>query len=246
VTLRLGCDLDGVLADMESELIRHAKALFGEVAFSPPPEPASEQPSHAPSAAPIKPIQTNATGLGAMHMTEGQQRRLWRHVGTLDGFWETLKEIEPGSVERLAALASERRWEVIFLTKRPESAGDTAQRQSQRWLQAHGFNLPSVFVVQGSRGRIADALKLDVVVDDRADNCLDVVCESTTRALLVWREDEALLPAAAKRHGIQVVSSMAECLSLLEQVKGSGREHLGVIGWLKRQLGYDEPDAPSR
>ncbi|MEP7310577.1 MAG: hypothetical protein ABJA98_34165 [Acidobacteriota bacterium] len=245
MTLRLGCDLDGVFADMDSELIRHAKALFGEAAFRIPPAPMPGQPSHAPAAASTQ-TQTNATGLGTMDMSERQQRRLWRHVEAIDGFWETLKEIEPGSVERLAALASERRWEVIFLTKRPESAGHTAQRQSQRWLQAHGFNLPSVFVVQGSRGRIADALKLDFVVDDRPDNCVDVVCESTTRALLVWREDETLLPAGARRPGVQVVSSMAECLSLLEQVKESGRERPGVVGWLRRRLGYDESDAHSR
>ena len=106
--------------------------------------------------------------------------------------------------------------------------------------------MPSVFVVPGSRGRIADALKLDFVVDNRPDNCLDVVCESTTRALLVWREDETLLSAGAKRPGVQVVASMAECLSLLEQVKGTSREPPGVIGWLKRQLGYNESDARPR
>ena len=39
--------------------------------------------------------------------------------------------------------------EIIFLTKRPESAGATAQVQTQRWLQSKGFALPSVFVVQG-------------------------------------------------------------------------------------------------
>ena len=245
MTLRLGCDLDGVLADMESELIQHAKALFGEAALRPPPAALPGQASQVPSAAP-KPTQGNATGGVALDMTERQERRLWRHIETVDGFWETLQEIEPGSVERLAAVASERRWEVIFLTKRPESAGDTAQKQSQRWLQAHGFDMPSVFVVQGSRGRIADALKLDFVIDDRPDNCVDVVCESTTRALLVWRENETLLPTGAKRPGVQVVASMAECLSLLEQIKGSGRERPGVIGWLKRQLGYDESDARSR
>ena len=67
-------------------------------------------------------------------------------------------EIEPGAVGHLATLARERRWEVIFPTKRPESGGDTVQLQTQRWLEAKGFMLPSVFVVQGSRGLVADAL----------------------------------------------------------------------------------------
>src|SRR4249919_1917486 len=130
---------------MESELIRHAKALFGDAAFRLPPETAPGQPSDAPSAASTKPTRTNATGLGSIEMTDRQQRRLWRHVESIDGFWETLKEIEPGMVARLATVANERRWELMFLTKRPESVGATAQVQTQRWLQAHGFTLPSVF-----------------------------------------------------------------------------------------------------
>src|SRR5439155_16592344 len=105
-------------------------------------------------------------------------------------------------IGRLASLAAERRWEIIFLTRRPESAGATAQVQTQRWLQSKGFTLPSVFVVHGSRGRIAAALDLDVVIDDRPENCLDVVVDSKARALLVWREDVSQLPAAARRLGI--------------------------------------------
>ncbi len=37
-------------------------------------------------------------------------------------------------------------------------SGATPQVQTQRWLESKGFRLPSVFVVQGSRGRIAAAL----------------------------------------------------------------------------------------
>ena len=40
--------------------------------------------------------------------------------------------------------ARERRWEVIFLTTRPSTAGELVQLQSQRWLAAHGFQYPSV------------------------------------------------------------------------------------------------------
>ena len=190
MSLRIGCDLDGVLADMESELIRQAKALFGDIAPR-IPEPASRQGPADLAVAP-KPLQTPTPRLAQIEMTDRQQRRLWRHVESIDGFWETLREIEPGMVARLATVANERRWELMFLTKRPESVGATAQVQTQRWLQAHGFTLPSVFVVQGSRGRVADAFNLDFVIDDRPENCLDVVLDSTTRALLVWRGDESL------------------------------------------------------
>src|SRR5262249_36074451 len=143
----------------------------------------------------------NVPPLSRLNMSSRQQRKLWHHVESIENFWQTLNETEPGIVARLAAVATERRWEVIFLTKRPESAGATAQVQSQRWLESKGFLLPSVYVVQGSRGRIAAALHLDIVIDDRPENCLDVVVDSTARAILIWREDEK--PArsgAASRH----------------------------------------------
>jgi hypothetical protein len=129
---------------------------------------------------------------------------------------------------------------VLFLTKRPECAGATAQVQTQRWLEANGFLLPSVFVVQGSRGRIADALALDFVIDDRHENCLDVVVDSKARAVLVWRDDRRQLPAAARRLGIGVVSSVAECLDILEQADTAPGSKPGVMDRVMRLLGLRE------
>src|SRR5205807_3405494 len=133
----------------------------------------------------------------------------------------------------------ERRWEIIFLTKRPQTAGATAQVQTQQWLKSKGFALPSVFVVQGSRGRIAAALNLHIVVDDRPENCLDVVVDSKARAILVWREDEKLLPAAAKRLGVGVVTSVAECLDILTEVD-TVPERAGVMSRVMRLLGLKQ------
>ena len=63
--------------------------------------------------------------------------------------------------------------------------------------------------VHGSRGKVADALAIDVVVDDRPDNCLDVVLESRAASLLVWRGRAATVPASVKRLGIAVVPTVA-------------------------------------
>ena len=130
---------------------------------------------------------------------------------------------------------------MIFLTKRPASAGATAQVQTQRWLMAKGFPLPSVYVVQGSRGRIADALGLDFVVDDRPENCLDVVLDSKARAILVWREDEKNLPPAARRLGIGVVKSVEDCINILTQLDAPAEERPGVVKRVLRLLGLKEP-----
>src|SRR3954470_20010181 len=200
---------------MESALVRQAETLFGDASGRRPHAPETIEPDLADPSTGASPDAKDADApLDStpprlkVSMTARQQRKLWRHVQSIENFWETLQEHEPGAIARLAAIAAERRWEVIFLTKRPPSAGYTAQRQTQRWLEAPGFSLPSVFVVQGSRGRIAAALDLSIVVDDRLENCHDVIVDSKARAILMWRQDEKQLPMAAHRMGIGAVRSM--------------------------------------
>ncbi len=244
--LRIAFDLDGVLADMESELVRQARVVFGEAATrtlqirasEPPPVEPDSAAAGSPDVAASEPVPDNVPPLLKLNLTARQQRKLWRHVQSIENFWETLEELEPGVIARLA---DERRWELIFLTRRPESAGATAQVQTQRWLQSKGFPLPSVYVVQGSRGRIAASLALDIVVDDRPENCLDVVVDSRARAILVWRDASRQLPAAAHRLGIGVVKSVGECLDILGRVDHAGRDHAGVITRVMRLLGLKEP-----
>lgn len=252
--LRIAFDLDGVLADMDSELRRQAEILFGQK-FERTVEPAGATPDAAvPAVDDLSEVIPDpiAAPFG-VELSRRQASRLWRHVESISDFWGTLKEIEPGAVARLGTLAAERRWEVIFLTKRPESAGATAQVQSQRWLEAHGYPLPSVFVVQGSRGRVAAALALDIVVDDRPENCLDVVADSAAHAILVWRDAGKTVPAAAARLGIGVARSVGECLDILTDVD-TPAEKQGFIDRVMQLFGLkgeatarpDPPASPAR
>jgi hypothetical protein len=241
VALRIACDLDGTLADMEAALQGEAGRLFGSgVSLRGVKIPAVEEspgiddPDGDPAR--VKSAEATATNRERKGLTTKQMRRLWRHALKIEDFWQTLSEIEPGSVARLAALASKHRWEVLFLTQRPASAGRTAQLQSQRWLEAHGFGLPSVYVMTGSRGRVADALALDVVIDDRLENCLDVVTDSKARAILVWRDARAAVPAAAARLGIELVFSMTEALALLDQTTGPEKP-AGLVDRLRAAIG---------
>jgi len=246
MALRIGFDLDGTLADMEGELIRQAEVLFGQPMARPIDSRAAAADINpafaggAPGAAPAEGAADNEPPLLKLKLTKRQQSRLWAHVESIENFWQTLGECEPGIVERLGRLAGERRWEVIFLTKRPEGAGATPQLQTQLWLESRGFHLPSVYVVQGSRGRIAAALGLDVIVDDRPENCLDVAVESKARAILIWRDGAGKLPAAAQRLGIGVVKSVAECLEILIQLDVP-REQPGMLNRVKKLLGLKEP-----
>jgi hypothetical protein len=245
MSLRIAFDLDGVLADMESELVRQSEILFGESMTRRLQERAAEagavaEAKAATDGAPDA-VPDIAPPVVRLNMTSRQQRRLWHHVESIENFWEGLDELEPGVIQRLASVAADRRWEIIFLTKRPETVGATAQVQSQRWLESKGFTLPSVFVVQRSRGRIAASLGLDIVVDDRPENCLDVVADSKARAILVWRTGENHVPASAQRLGIGVVKSVDDCLEILTQVDDATRQEPGVMQRVMRRLGLKGP-----
>jgi hypothetical protein len=126
---------------------------------------------------------------------------------------------------------------VLFLTQRPPRAGATAQVQSQRGLQAHGFEWPSVFDMSGSRGKVADALALDVVIDDRPENCLDVVTDSKAIPFLVWRLRREAVPPGVAQTRIQTVYSMGEALDQLEQLTAERTGPKSFLGRVRTAMG---------
>jgi hypothetical protein len=231
--LRIAFDLDGTIADMHSSLGKEASAIFRPAAKSTSPENdgAGSQDGQASEGSEEQPPDTDDLRLSAR-----QQMQLWDHVKKIENFWTTLAEVEPGIVKRLATTALARRWDVIFLTTRPSTAGDTTQVQSQRWLAKYGFRHPSVFVVQPSRGKIAEAMQLDAVVDDRPENCLDIVLESKAKSILVWPRDPADVPAGVTRMGVRVVASISHALDLLERYDDE-RKQPGVVRSLRKLLG---------
>ena len=220
MSLRVAFDLDGTVADMEGALQRVAEQLFGpNVALRPAGSAHLDAPASVDD---VTDDSTKVESRAEKQVLSGRQlRQVWERVAATENFWSALTEIEPGSVARIAAMRNEHRLEVIFLTQRPDTEGEIAQLQTQRWLEAHGFELPSVFVLRGSRGLAAAALQIDVVVDDRPENCLEVATESRARPLLLWREPIELLPPGTRRLGIEPVPSIAEAIRLIEAMVSS-------------------------
>jgi hypothetical protein len=246
--LRVGFDLDGTVADMYDALHREAIKLFGEDVLrkaasktSQPQETKGEQSNEKESSEPKSGDDDATTNLAMqeLHLTSRQQMQLWDHVKKIENFWTTLPELEPGIIARIAKTSRDRRWEVIFLTTRPATAGDLVQLQSQQWLEAHGFQYPSVYVVHRSRGKIADALHLDAFVDDRPENCLDIAVESKAKVILVWHGNPQDVPAGAKRLGVRPVSTITEAIGLLEHLDDI-RNQPGIMRSIKRAFGGAE------
>lgn len=219
--LRVAIDLDGTVADLSKAMHAVAKRRFARGS-----DPGGEDVA-------VPDVQERPA-LGDLALTSRQLDVLWGVVLKTKNFWTSLDEMESGAVARLASLAAERRWDVLFITTRPSAAGATTQVQSQQWLEARGFPRPSVYVVRGSRGKIAEALQLDAVVDDRPENCLDVAVESAARAFLVWSGSEAELPPGAVRHGVKMVPTITAALDALVELD---RTRNGVGRSIRRLFG---------
>ncbi|OFW07973.1 MAG: hypothetical protein A3H96_24365 [Acidobacteria bacterium RIFCSPLOWO2_02_FULL_67_36] len=191
MALRLGFDIDGVLADFRTAFRLAAEECFKrEIDEAADPMPPSE----------IK--------------------RVWAHIARSSNWWMTLRPHEPQEIARLYSLSRAGHWEIFFITNRPASGGDAVQFQTQWWLEQQGFYLPSVLTCPGSRGDLANALRLDLVVDDQLVNCAEIVGASAAKAILMLRPDEhdEKLARTAVDRGIGVVSSLADTLPVLGRV----------------------------
>lgn len=232
MALRIACDLDGTLADMDGALQHHAEVLFGRGVELRSGNSSLEQVMSPEGVETGEVVLKRGKGL-----SDRQMKELWSYVSRIDNFWTTLEEIEPGVIGRFAEMAIANKWEVLFLTQRPASAGETAQRQTQRWLARHGFEYASVMVMQGSRGKVASAMNLHVVLDDRAENCLDVATESKARPLLIWRGTPDTVPPGAKRLGIEPLFSFSEALDQLIAMQSAAAKTPGLMSRVRNAMG---------
>jgi FMN phosphatase YigB (HAD superfamily) len=226
--LRIGCDMDGVLADFATAYREVEIRLFGPEAHARAGNPEDEPDDSDPEEP--SPVET---------ARKGRRRRdaVWAAIKATPNFWTTLQPIDPGAVRRLHALMLQHRWEVFFITQRPATEGDTVQRQTQRWLIEQGFDMPSVLVIPGSRGAAAGALSLHYHVDDSPTNCVDIKSESKARPILIVADDDPTSIASARRLGIGTVSGIMAALDTLDKASAArSRPHLlqqlaQLVGW---------------
>ena len=211
MSLRVAFDLDGVLADLATAY----DAVAAKVEATRAASSGRDQTTRDREGDGGELVRSDAVA----EPSSADTAETWDAIRAIPDFWTTLSPLEPGGIERLQATAIRHRWELFFFTQRPETRGDTVQRQSQRWLTQHGVDLPCVIVTRGSRGTLVAALHLDVLIDDTVKHCVDVVAESEALPLLMLRRPDPGTEANAKRLGIRIVRSVEECLEVLEELQ---------------------------
>ena len=234
--LRIGFDMDGVLADFSGAFREHAIRLFGPSMLDAVKSEGGDQRKSTDDPEEEEERQAKAE-VEALRESRRREDEVWEAIESTPNFWTTLKPLDERAVPRIHELMLRHRWEVFFITQRPFTAGETVQRQTQRWLVAQGFDLPSVLVIGGSRGAAAAAVRLDYHVDDSPQNCLDIVSDSRARPILIVPEPDPVTEATAKHLQIAMARSIAEALDILEHTVDGRGPRGGVLDKLSRIVG---------
>ena len=241
--LRIAFDLDGTLADLSSAYAEVEARLFGaadEDAEHPAPETREAEQHDAASAdaADENELERRSDYRRLVaRMSASHRDRVWRTIEATPNFWTSLRPLEEGAVKRLYELTGELNWEVFFITQRPATAGSTVQWQTHTWLVEQGFHTPSVIPLSFGRGKVAAALRLDYLIDDTPQNCVDVLSDSSARAILLVDPDDPLAESSARRLGIGVAHSVHEVLGLLVQATAA-RSNPTLFEKLRKMVGW--------
>ena len=237
--LRIAFDMDGVFADFGLACHELEDRLFGPGPCLGAGDPETEEEAQQSEDPPSAGDGDRADGAPDLssHAARWCRDSIWHAIQSTSNFWETLKPIDEGAVARTHELMLRHRWEVFFITQRPGTEGDTVQRQTQRWLVAHGFDLPSVLVLGGSRGAAAGALRLNYHVDDSPQHCVDVMCESRARPILIVPDSDDQVAARARKLGIGTARSIGACLDILEEVT-TARQEPGLLTRIAAAVGW--------
>jgi 5'(3')-deoxyribonucleotidase len=193
--MRIGIDVDGVLANYNPDFIARIIAVTGNDLFPPQPFdiPCWNYPQH-------------------YGYTDVEVMQAVQTIHDDPTFWYNLAPYADAR-DFLGKLNSH--WhDIYFVTHR---GGKEAKKQTEDWLEYQGFgaetnalSLPTV-LISADKGAIAKALKLDLYIDDKQENCLDVNATSpSTKMVMMARTWNHAVPGMAR------VETLAEFARFIE------------------------------
>jgi 5'(3')-deoxyribonucleotidase len=152
--MKIGVDVDGVLADFNEKFVQRVITVTGEDRFPARPFdiPCWNYPQHY--------------GYSAEQVSA-----VWQSIKTDREFWGSLSPYPGvGEVLRVLRMARQHGHDIYFVTAR---MGHEAKLQTETWLWNNGMTNPTV-LISGHKMRCALAVGLDCYIDDHVQNCFEV------------------------------------------------------------------------
>lgn len=152
--MKIGFDVDGVLADFNAAFIDRIIRVTNRDLF------------------PRRPFDIPCWSYPAHYgYTPEEEHSVWTSIKADKSFWRTLSAYpDAGDVLRILHLARTMGHDVYFVTARP---GVNAKLQTELWLSNLGMENPTV-LISPHKLNCARALELDVYIDDKVENCFSV------------------------------------------------------------------------
>lgn len=188
--LKLGIDIDGVLADFNKPYVQLLESIQ-HIRFPDVDETYPDTWDY-----------DKARGVLGKHRSEA-----WTKIKESHDFWYRLPSLT-GAEEFLGHLADfPTSVDTYFVTSRP---GLTSKIQTEQWLGERGYENPTV-LISSQKGMCARALELDYYIDDKDENCVDVVAYSPTTKCV-----QLIQPWNHRQEGAQRVGTLKEFQTLIE------------------------------
>jgi len=155
--MRIGIDIDGVIANFfagyESLIISIAgKDLFGDNKY--------------PNEFPKVWNWPETFGYGPEVVSQA-----WAHIKGNPGFWATLGTLPDINTWLLWLKTAGSKHDIYFITDRP---GAGAKYWTERWFNRYGYDNATILISRNGKGAIVAALDLELYIDDKVENILDV------------------------------------------------------------------------
>lgn len=151
--MNIGVDVDGVLADFNTNFMKRVVEVTGRDLFGPDYIPTTW---NYPESLGYTPEEVTAT---------------WNHIKQDGNFWSSLPAY-PRTNDFLHKLSIKSVFhDIYFITSRP---GFDAKQQTEQWLVQHRFGASPTVLISSLKGAAATALALDKYIDDNYENCVGV------------------------------------------------------------------------
>ena len=157
----IGLDLDGVCAQFSPKFIQMANKEFGLN---------------------LKPEDQTDWDFHSLGLTEAQCGVIYNQIHEYENFWMKLDPMPFTS-----ALSAEMdKYRIYFITSRMSAPGLPLEDQTAHWIRTQFYIPNPTVIVTNNKGEVAKALELDYFLDDRPENCLDVIQKSYA---MIWLHD---------------------------------------------------------
>jgi hypothetical protein len=190
------CDVDGIVADFGFSLTVALKKLFGKPMY------------------PISSLQSQGWGVEWLGLTQTHEDKFWEYLrNDALNFWENEREIIPGITKKLYEVSRSCNW--YFCTTRDDTNSGTAKKQTEHFLEKHGFPFPTV-TVSDRKGEFCYAVRANYFLDDNFKNCKNVREKSPdTKVFFLLLPSQAEYQAEAVLLGMNVVFDVEEFIAVL-------------------------------